>query len=94
MVENISEAERAAARMKSYIGPFVLTIFLYTLFYIPGLIVNLMYWQDAKRMSKIAGRKLPGTGALGALIWFQIILVLLGVGIVMVGGVVSAIVGS
>ena len=46
----VSEAERAAARMKSYTGSAVLVMFLYWLFYIPGFIVNFIYYQEAKKM--------------------------------------------
>lgn len=67
------ELERALARTKSYIGPAVLVFFLYTLLYIPGLIINRMYLTEAHEMEQIAGRKLPGTGCLTTLLWLGIL---------------------
>ncbi len=68
-----SELERALARTKSYIGPAVLVFFLYTLLYIPGLIINRMYLTEAHEMEQLAGRKLPGTGCLTTLLWLGIL---------------------
>jgi len=64
-----SDLERAMARMKSYIGPAVLVFFLYQIFYLPGLIINLMYLREAKQMEQVAGSELPGTGCLSMMIW-------------------------
>jgi hypothetical protein len=74
-----SEAERAAARLKSYTGPAVLVFFLYWLFYLPGLIVNWMYVQEARRTELIAGQRLPGTGCLAFMLWFNALLLVLGI---------------
>lgn len=70
---NITEPERLFARMKSYIGPSILVFFLYLLFYFPGLIANYIYRKEARRMEKIAGKKLPGTGCLGFMFWLNIL---------------------
>ena len=70
---NISDAERLFAKMKSYIGPSILVFFLYLIFYFPGLIANYIYRKEAKRMEKIAGQKLPGTGCLGVMFWLNIL---------------------
>jgi len=71
--------EITAARMKSYTGSAVLVFFLYWLFYLPGLIVNYMYLQEAKRMEKVAGKSLPGTGCLSVMLWVNVIAIVLGV---------------
>ena len=71
--ERIAEAEIAAARMKSYTGSAVLVFVLYWLFWFPGLIVNFIFMQEAKRTEKIAGRSLPGTGCLVLMFWLNII---------------------
>ena len=63
------DLERALARSKSYIAPAVLVGYLYTLFYVPGLIVNIMYMNEARHMEQVAGEKLPGTGCLATLMW-------------------------
>lgn len=56
--------EQATARAKSYTSAAVLTFFLYLLFWIPGIIVNMIYLAEAKRMEKTAGVSLPGVGCL------------------------------
>jgi hypothetical protein len=59
-----SEMERAIARQKSYVGASVVTFLVYWLFYLPGLIVNLMYLSDANKTSDLAGQKPSGYGCL------------------------------
>ena len=66
------ELQKAIAAQKSYIGPSIITFILYWLFYLPGLIVNLMYIGDANRTAKIAGQKPSGYGCLIALMIFGI----------------------
>lgn len=70
---NIADTERVFAGMKSYIGPSILVFFLYLLFYVPGLITNYIFRKEAKRMEKLAGQKLPGTGCLGFMFWLNIL---------------------
>lgn len=59
-----NDMERAIARQKSYVGASVATFFVYWIFYLPGLIVNLMYLNDANKTSDIAGQKPSGYGCL------------------------------
>jgi len=83
---NVSESERAAARMKSYTGSAVVVFILYWFFYIPGLIVNFIYYREANRMQKIAGNSLPGQGCLGFMLWLNVIVIVIGVaGMIMLG---------
>ena len=63
-----SDMETVLARQKSYIGPALITFFLYWLFYIPGLIVNVAYLVDASKVHKTAGQPPAGLGCLWALI--------------------------
>ncbi len=74
----VSEAERAAARMKSYTGSAVIVFVLYIFFFLPGLIVNYIYYKEAKRMQQIAGQSLPGQGCLGFMLWLNVIFLVLG----------------
>lgn len=75
----VSEVERAAARMKSYTGSAVLVFFLYWLFFLPGLIVNYIYYREAKRMAQLAGNSLPGQGCLGFMLWFNVAAIVLAI---------------
>ena len=77
-----TDFEVTTARMKSYTGSAVLTFILYWLFWLPGLIVNYMFYSEAKRMEKIAGQSLPGVGRLSVMLWLNaivLVLALLGV---------------
>ncbi len=80
----VSEAERAAARMKSYSGPAVLVIILYIFLYIPGFIANYLYYKEAQKMQRIAGISLPGQGCLSIMLWLNVVLIVLSI----LGGVV------
>ena len=66
------EARRVAAQMKSYTGAAILVFILYWLFYLPGLIANYIYYQEAKRMERMAGHALPGSGCLAFMFWINV----------------------
>jgi len=74
-----SDAEQVFARMKSYTGSAVLVFFLYYLFWLPGLIVNFIFYNEAKRMERTAGQSLPGVGCLTAMLWFNVVVVVVGI---------------
>ncbi len=63
-----NEIERGIARSKSYVGSAVVVFFLYLLFYIPGLVVNILYLRDAYQTHQVGGQMTPGTGCLIALL--------------------------
>jgi hypothetical protein len=66
------DMERASARMKSYTGKAILVFFLYWLFWLPGFIVNFLYYREAKRMQLMAGQPLPGVGCLTIMLYLGI----------------------
>ncbi|MCB9205344.1 MAG: hypothetical protein H6603_10245 [Flavobacteriales bacterium] len=62
--------EKSLARLKNFIGEAVLVLFLYLFFYLPGLIVNILYYMEARRIGRLAGHTPPGQGCLLVLlIW-------------------------
>jgi hypothetical protein len=69
----VGEMEQAIARQKSYVGAAVLTFLLYCLGYLPGLIVNCLYLDDARKTAKVAGVTPTGVGCL----WLMLVLGLL-----------------
>ncbi len=71
--------EQAMARMHSYEIAYVLILFLYGLFWLPGFIVNIVVMSEGRRMEKLAGQSLPGVGFLVVTFWINIILLILGV---------------
>ena len=59
----------AMAMQKSYVGTSCLLLFvLYPMFYLPGLIMNIVYLNEAKRIKKLAGIAPTGTGFLSFLL--------------------------
>jgi hypothetical protein len=65
----------AAAQMKDFTTPAVVTFFLYLLFFIPGLIVNIMYLSEAGRIKKITGRQPTGMGCLQVMLVVNLCLI-------------------
>ena len=85
-MSELAQNERTLARMKSYTLNAVLTFVLYWLFWLPGLIVNYVYYREAKRMEQKAGQSLPGVGCLSVMLWINVILLVLGIA----GAIVAA----
>jgi hypothetical protein len=65
---NATDISVAMAQQKSYVGAAITTFVAYLFFWLPGVIFNIMYINDARRMQKIAGRGLPGVGCLWILL--------------------------
>jgi hypothetical protein len=72
------DLEVVNARMKSYTGNAVITFILYWLFWLPGLIVNYMFYSEAKNMERKAGQSLPGVGCLTIMLYLNIAIFALG----------------
>ncbi len=62
-----SERRRAAAA-RDYTTPAIITLLLYWLFWLPGLIVNIVYWLQASKDQQITGQAPQGKGCLLALL--------------------------
>ena len=62
--EKINDLEKAIASQKSYIGASAVVFLLYWFFYFPGLIVNIMYINDAEKTKKISKETPSGYGCL------------------------------
>jgi uncharacterized membrane protein YhaH (DUF805 family) len=84
------DMEKALASQKSYVGASVVTFLLYCVFYIPGLIVNVLYLRDAKKTAAVTGQNPSGYGCLLVLfvlgllplaIMVALFMMLMGVGI-------------
>lgn len=68
-----AERQRAAA-VRSYTTPAIITLVLYFVFWLPGLIANIVYWNDARKTEQLIGRAPEGKGCLTALLVVFIIL--------------------
>lgn len=71
--EELSELERAMMAQKSYIGASVVVFILYWFFYLPGLIVNAMYLNDASKVAKATGKSPAGRGCLQIMLFLGLI---------------------
>ncbi|HEY4668355.1 MAG TPA: hypothetical protein VIH05_01120 [Tepidiformaceae bacterium] len=68
------DGSAAAARLKSYTGQAIVALVVYFIFWPVGLVLNLVWRSEAKRMERVAGTSLPGVGCLTWLLVFQIVL--------------------
>ena len=58
---------------KSFTGPAIITLVLYFIFWIPGLIANVLYYKEAKEVQRVTGHSPQGMGCLSAMFWFAVI---------------------
>ena len=59
--------------LPSYTNKAIIALVLTWLLWIPGVIANVMFLNEAKADERKYGQSLPGVGCLTALIWVQII---------------------
>jgi len=88
------ERQRAAAT-RSYVTPAVITLILYFLLWVPGLVANIVYYIQASNDQALVGRPPDGKGCLTALL---IVFIGLPVGIIglvlvitMIGGIAASV---
>lgn len=65
---------RRAAAMRSYITPAVITLVLYFVLWLPGLVANLVYYFAARHDERVSGVVPQGSGCITALLIFFIVL--------------------
>ncbi len=65
--DTYEEEQRRAAITRSYLTPAIITMVLYLLIWLPGLVANIIYWQAASRDQRLSGRAPEGKGCLLAL---------------------------
>lgn len=81
---------RRAAAQRSYTTPAVITLLLYWLFWLPGFVANIVYWQQASRDEELIGREPEGKGCLMALFIVFTVLPLVGLLLVLISFVLFA----
>jgi hypothetical protein len=62
----------AQARLRSYVGPAIITMLLYLLLWLPGLVVNIVWLSEARKTERLAGTTLPGVGCLRWMLMSQL----------------------
>ncbi len=72
--EKREAGRRWAAQQRSYVTPAVITMILYCVFWLPGAIANIAYWQAASMDEHIAGTAPHGKGCLSVMLWLFVII--------------------
>lgn len=75
---SITEKQISGARLQSSNTKAVLVFLLYLVIWVPGLIANILFYKEGKRMQRIAGEPLPGVGCLSPMLWLNMAMVALG----------------
>jgi hypothetical protein len=70
--------QRAFARTQSFTSKAVAVLVLYWVFWLPGLIANIVFYREARRMERLADASLPGTGCLAVMLMLNLGLIILG----------------
>jgi hypothetical protein len=78
--------QQAVAASKSYYAEAFITLVLYWLFWLPGIIANVIFIADARTKSQIAGRSLPGLGCLWILLFFNLVIPAIVCGLLVITG--------
>lgn len=67
------DMQRALAAQKSYVSSAVIIFVLYLFFWLPGLIFNVMYINDANKTKRMSGQTPSGVGCLYILLVLNIL---------------------
>jgi hypothetical protein len=59
---------RISAEQKSFTTPAIITLVLYIVLWVPGLIANIVYLNEASNIQRISGRAPEGKGCLIAML--------------------------
>lgn len=84
-----NDLQRELASNKSYLTEAVITFIAYAVFWLPGLIINVLFLKDARKTEEIAGHSLPGVGCLQILLFFNIGLPAILCGLALLSSVLS-----
>ena len=67
------EHRKLAMAGRSFTGPAVITLVLYFIFWIPGLIANILFYKEAKEIKRVTGHAPQGMGCLSIMFWASIV---------------------
>lgn len=66
--DEVEHYRRMVDNTKSFTTPAIITLVLYFVFWIPGFIANIVYYNEANSIQKRTGREPEGKGCLLALL--------------------------
>lgn len=84
-----------AAMTRSYLTPAIITLILYFVFWLPGLIVNIVYFVSAQETKRQSGGRAPeGYGCLLAMLLVWTIIPIAFIGLFFMASLVTAVAGT
>ena len=69
----MTEMQNPPAQPPSFTSKAVVTLLVYFIFWLPGLIVNILFLNEAKREERCWNQSLSGVGCLSIMLWVQIV---------------------
>lgn len=63
----------AMAASQSYTGKAFITLIAYMFLWLPGLLLNYLWWRDGRANERLAKQKLPGATCLEWLLYLQLL---------------------
>ncbi len=64
---------KMAMASRSFTGPAVITMVCSFIFWIPGLIANILFYKEAKEVKRVTGHAPQGMGYLSIMFWASVI---------------------
>lgn len=84
---------RVSAEQRSFTTPAVITLVLYLVLWLPGLIANIVYLNEANNVERMAGRAPEGKGCLIAMLIVFVGLPVIGICLFLGLGIIGALAG-
>jgi hypothetical protein len=94
IVEAARRLERPAPAPRSLVAAVFLSLFGYLLFWVPGVVLNAYFLEEARRIRRRTGREPAGTGALRVVLWTLCVVPLILLGSLLVLGLTGAVIVS
>jgi hypothetical protein len=66
---DVDQQRKMAAAGRSFTTPAIITLVLWFVFWVPGLIANIVYLKEATNVEKLTGRTPEGKGCLVGMLW-------------------------
>ncbi len=58
---------------RSFTGSAIITLVLYFIFWVPGLIANIIFYREAREVRRVTGRAPAGMGCLSVMFWLSVL---------------------
>jgi hypothetical protein len=58
---------------QSFTGKAVITLVLYFILWVPGLIANILFYKEAREVKRVTGHAPHGMGCLSVMFWASVV---------------------